>query len=193
MLKTATPYMLRKDGKLIDCSPIHPYLMDVRMDEGRELDKLFSKHIDYLDWFAVNGIDVADDIKSLKSMYGLYRGDRRFDRKIIDSYIKINDITNNQFCRVRTSDIRFGGDNHSIYFRVSSSNGFDWFPLIWNVVYENRNWISDVTIVRDPQAKNCNTNDFYRLGGEITNHLDVVDFPNLKGHPLVESGVSKLT
>ena len=41
VLNTATPYMLSRSGSVLDCSPIHPYFMDIRGDNLRELNRLF--------------------------------------------------------------------------------------------------------------------------------------------------------
>ena len=91
----------------------------------------------------------------------------------------------NEFLRAR-----FGGmydTSHSskeMVFRVSSV-GFNWFNIIWTFVYNHRNEIESVTVVRDSES----THDdyFYSHNGVELNMLPVNDFINLSGRPVIES------
>lgn len=102
---------------------------------------------------------------------------------ICDLVDDLNYRVNQEFCRVRTSDMYsdFGGTNDGcIYFRISS-NRFNWFDLIWQLVYDNRKDYESVTIVRDEDTKHP-----YKINGELIDHYPIKDFITLKGRPVVE-------
>ena len=211
VLNTATPYMLSRSGSVLDCSPIHPYFMDIRGDNLRELNRLFDSPMygrNYIVWFYNNMPSIREKIKVfVASYYDIFGGSISDDLvngifqntiesykpqrtihdidELLSLYEELNYITNQEFLRFRTSNVRYGGDNHSVYFRISSK-GFNWFDLIWKTVYDNRNWISDITIVKDPQSLNVPINTFYRVGNFKTDHIDVNDFVELNGNPIVE-------
>lgn len=201
-LKPSTAYMLRNDGKLFELNGIHPYVLSTFDDYDIEenIDLLFSSLKD-LQWFYDNIDDLSfkDDVS--KFLYVVYYnpeyfGDykskiERFNMPLIEYYCskeecealiqKIDAESNQQFCRVRTSDMFIGGNNKSIYFRISSVR-FNWFNIIWDLVYNNRNFISDVTISRD------GTEDlFYEHNGHIIENMPVEEFINLSGKPVFEN------
>lgn len=104
---------------------------------------------------------------------------------IEDLFSVVNDKVNEEFTRVRTSHITMpDNSNQDIYFRISSKHT-NWFDTIWNIVYNNRNWIDSVTIVTDKNSKG--KEEFYKLGNLISDHMSVEDFINLKGNPIIES------
>lgn len=78
------------------------------------------------------------------------------------------------------SDMSGSGDG-SIYFRVSS-NGFNWFDLIWQVAYDNRRSFKTLTIVNDE-----NTDDVYRINGEKMWQYPIQDFITMSGTPVIET------
>lgn len=100
--------------------------------------------------------------------------------------LAVNDALNQEFLRAR-----YGGmydtssGSNSMYFRTSSV-GFNWFPIIWDFVYSNRNQISDVTIVKDPESTGVE-GAYYSHAGVKIDHLDVNDFINLSGRPVFDS------
>lgn len=73
-----------------------------------------------------------------------------------------------------------------IYFRVSSSQ-FNWFNIIWKIVYDNKSSINKVTIKIDKQSGKKKQLNYYILSGEEVNRLDTNTFLTLKGNPVVES------
>lgn len=178
-LPSTTPYMLRNDGKLLTCGSIHPYiLMSVKSSLKTNI-KTLDDHIDFLDWFYQNTLQ-----GSLKNYIDLYK-----ETKNPDLLEQLNTLTNNEFCRVRTSNykIPYGGDNGQIYFRISSNNNFNWFYLIYKVLlkYDNLDY---VTIVKDAQAfKDIKDFDYYRIKGQEINQMPIEEFLMLEGNPIVEN------
>lgn len=100
---------------------------------------------------------------------------------------ELNEKVNQEFCRFRL------GDSYStvkadspdqIYFRVSSK-GFNWFNLIWTLVYNNKDILEWITIVRDRQA--LGKESIITIKGYPINHASVDTFLELPGNPVVES------
>lgn len=177
-LPSTTPYMLRNDGTLLTCGSIHPYiLMSVKSSLKTNI-KTLDIHLDFLDWFYQNTLQ-----ESVKNYIDLYK-----ETKNPDLLEQLNTLTNNEFCRVRTSNykIPYGGDNGQIYFRISSNNDFNWFDLIYNIVLQYDN-LDYVTIVKDPQAfKNVKDFDYYKVKGKEINQMKIEDFLTLAGNPILE-------
>lgn len=98
--------------------------------------------------------------------------------------ILVNNNYNQEFLRFRTSDAYEFGNSNGIYFRVSSF-GFDWFPIIWDIVYNNINFISDVTISGDWQSGK--SSEIYKHKGTLIKELPVDEFLNLTGNPIIET------
>lgn len=87
--------------------------------------------------------------------------------------------------------MRTGGEyvknyTQDIYFRVSSIQ-FNWFDIIWKLVFENKNIIDKVTIETDKQSGKKAPFRYYTLGGEEIKRLNIDTFLTLKGNPVVES------
>ena len=99
----------------------------------------------------------------------------------------LNNLTNQEFLRMRTGD-RFRGNDYtgSVYFRVSSTD-FNWYDIIWKIVMNNPN-IKNITIEYDVQSGKAMKSYFYELndGTPITN-MDREEFLTAKGTPLIES------
>ena len=94
------------------------------------------------------------------------------------NHIVIDDL-NQEFCRVRAGgQYDSDGSLGDIYFRTSST-GFNWFNIIWEFVYNKRNEISTVTIVRDKES--TGEEDIYY------NKMPIDDFITLSGNPYIES------
>lgn len=182
MLDITTPYMLRKDGRLIRCGEIHPYIKMSQAASNETNLKTLESHPEFLDWFEKYCID-----DSTASLIDEFEKETNVANKY-DLMNLLNDITNQEFCRVRTSNykVKFGGDNGEIYFRISS-NGFNWFDLIWNVVNNYQNQIKNVTVINDKQSKGGKEFDYYY------DHIPVNDFLTLKGNPIIEELDADLT
>lgn len=105
----------------------------------------------------------------------------------------VNDALNQEFLRAR-----YGGmydtdsDAGEIYFRISSIN-YNWFPIIWEFVYKNRNRLRNVTVVKDPEATGMH-NMYLSHNGKKIDHMPVEEFINLSGRPVMDSywSVNKL-
>lgn len=170
-LFSMTPYMLRNDGALLACGDLHPY---IKMSNSASYEtnlKTLNSHLDFLDWFYKNSLN--DETKELIN---------EFKEEPSEELMNLlNDLTNQEFCRVRTSNYKFkyGGDNGQIYFRISST-GFNWFDLIWNVVNKFSNVIEEVTVMKDKQTFGGKEFDYYY------DHIPTKDFLLLNGNPLVE-------
>lgn len=98
----------------------------------------------------------------------------------------VNDRLNDEFLRVRIGGM-YDSDagNNSTYFRISST-GFNWFALIWTFVYERRHTLTDVTVVKDPEA--TGTVGYYYKGPHGPyDHIPVDEFITVKGNPMFDS------
>ena len=206
-LQKATPYMLRNDGTWLTCGLVHPYIKYIIQDtNARQIYDLLTGRPDHLKWFYDNTLNIrakhdietfvsalvstdyfnlpTDTIEFLKQTYPI-KATTASKSDIEAVFEKLNDDLNQEFCRVRTSNLRWAGDSNSIYFRISSIE-FNWFDLIWKVVYENKNFISDVTICKDTQTFG-GALTYYKHGNLIINELPVNDFITLSGKPVIES------
>lgn len=115
MLKIATPYMLTKGGKWYICGTCHPYLLK----EPDNVETLDSKSII---WFTEN-----DDLYKDTNIFNLS------DYKLKS----LNEILNLRYCKVRTSNLLFGGDNNDIYFRLPTRDEcevLEWLSVIYNFI-----------------------------------------------------------
>ena len=101
---------------------------------------------------------------------------------------ELNDAVNDYYVRIRLGGIYNSDDKDSdAYFRISSEN-FNWFNLIWKLVYDNRDYIKYVTVVRDNQSgKGIGYEDYYTVGGKKLNQMPVDEFLTLGGNPILES------
>lgn len=208
-LDKATPYMLRNDGELLECGDIHPYILKISedikdiVDKGIDLDSLYwfyhntkkestKKSISAIAKYFIEKFGIKDDFTI--SIYG--NGDVKYDfgfdgktYKIKDGEIigfieLLNYDTNQEFCRVRTSSMLWGGSSNDIYFRISSI-GFNWFPIIWDIVYKYRAEISTVTICKDSSTFGGTFNP-YLVDGKKLYMLAVDEFITLSGNPIIE-------
>lgn len=207
-LSPSKPYMLRYDGKVFTCGEYHPYIKPI-LDSNIKLviRNLFERHKDKLKWFydhtldadtRLNIITVINSVISNCEQYKLNLEDITNYRKIFDTEETssvntfdlealvdlLNQKTNQEFCRFRTSD-RYSEDSSSkdIYFRISS-HGFNWFDLIWKFVFDNKNWIETVTIEGDAQAGK--SNKVYKHNNIVINKLPIEEFIQIEGNPLIE-------
>lgn len=200
-LEKATPYMLRNDGELLECGDFHPYLKywydsytkfdqylfraliwfykNTQKESTKRLIRIVLKYAINNDIYHQSDID-----KHGIELIDVYDAKEEEIESFVDS---LNDDVNQEFCRVRTSGIIFGGNSDDIYFRISSI-GFNWFPLIWKTVYENKP--SSVTITKDDGTFGGG-NKPYRMSGIEMNHIPFEDFIMLSGNPVIEKLKSK--
>lgn len=174
-LDITTPYMLRNDGELLTCGDIHPYIKSYRKESLEETLKYLDLHKSFLDWFYDNSLN-----KETKTLI------QNFDRTK-ETIERLWYLTNQEFCRVRTSNYRYkiGGDNGEIYFRISSEN-FNWFDLIWNTCIKYSPSIDYITIMKDPQTFGKQF-DYIEIKGSKINKFPIKDFIELEGEPLIEN------
>ncbi len=104
-------------------------------------------------------------------------------QEIVAMIFKLNDALNDEFLRIRISSPYWKGEGNSIYFRVSST-GFNWFPVIWKLIYNNRQFIDNVNIVTDIVA--LGQEKYYNHKGNIIKDMPVDEFLELPGNPIVE-------
>lgn len=96
----------------------------------------------------------------------------------------VNEL-NQEFLRAR-----YGGmynstrGNRDMIFRVSSAD-FNWFNIIFNFVYEHKNMIDTVTVVKDEESTGYDT--VYSHKGVMMDKLPVEEFIMLSGRPVIES------
>jgi len=176
-LDPTTPYMLRNDGALIACGEVHPYIKPY-YNEGFAANYDYAvKHPEMLQWFYENTLQ--EEVKELIDAFKAGTVDE-------DAFTQLANATNQEFCRVRTSNYKYkyGGDNGEIYFRLSST-GFNWFDLIWKVVNDFKNQIRFVTIMHD--FATCGKQFNYVTDGKnVFNKMPVDEFLTLNGNPVVE-------
>ena len=99
---------------------------------------------------------------------------------------ELNNLTNQEFLRVRTGGEYWEENSEEIFFRVSSVD-FNWFDIIWQLVYDNRSRIAKVTIESDRQSGKKEGLFVYVINGKAINHMPVEEFLTLEGNPVVES------
>ena len=124
------------------------------------------------------GISFTDILHLVKDhgIVPIIHPDKEIDRRreeLKNMFEEVNFLVNQEFLRFRmSSPIAYIGNYNDIYFRVSSFD-FDWFPYIWNVIYENRNIIDTVTVMYDKQSgKVAGSSDkYYVLGGRLIKKL----------------------
>lgn len=211
-LEKATPYMIRNDGKVFKCKGYHPYICNI-YDDDNDLKSLVNERLDELLWFYNNSNNnfvkaysrvivkyLCNNNENIfhdaNELYNLFSIDDSvylcFDNKEVLSFLHAldNDV-NQEFCKVRTSDVKYGGDSNDIYFRISSI-GFNWFNIIWEFVYTNKNLISSITIAKDGRVRDYSLNDCYKINGLAIDHIPTNDFLTLQGNPVMESFVGTL-
>lgn len=208
-LVVATPYMMRNDGKVFTCGEYHPYIKPLLSETNKTAIKhLFERHQDKLRWFfnhtqdedtRLNIITLVNSVIEYCDYYNLSLEDlsafktslnysdtgvvTKFDLEVL--FELLNQKTNQEFCRFRTSKQYAGaGANKDIYFRISSVN-FDWFPLIRDFVNKNKNWIKSITIAADAQAGK--EDKIYNHNGKLIDHMLVKEFILLEGNPIIEN------
>ena len=195
-VRIATPYMLDNDGNLLECGIIHPYIMSSFESEEEALKKLLKERFESLLWFYENGNkDIKNYIEILVTScpeygYTVPQNNIKKSEYIIEAendlfvfLTTLNNETNQQFCRVSMSSLLFGGTSDEVCFRIGSE-GFNWFPLIWQVVYDNKNFISNVTICKDQNVFGKYVSCY--LDGKALEHIPVDEFLMRNGNSTIE-------
>ena len=194
-LKSASPYMLRNDGKLLECGDIHPYVKYSYMD-NKEAIKFIRSHPENLKWFYENTLNEStrDEIRTVaSSIEGLSPEDfgvndqtyRALNPEEVEEFIDaVNDETNQEFLRVRTSGLRYGNeDPGSVYARISSLH-YDWYPVLWDII-ENDPSIKSITVVKD--SGTFGGRDLpVKVKGEPLDHMSRDEFLTFEGNPELE-------
>lgn len=187
VLKPLSAYMLRDDGVLLECGKAHPYIKESpSLDFKNNLKHLIEETPEALDWFKEN--TNSDKLKKLieeNAPLGLDMPEEAFN--------EINNLSNKEFCRVRTSNYKYayGGDNGEVYFRISDRNT-NWFDPIWDVVVFNADNIKYVTILDDYQTFGDKVFNYYKSKLGDINKMPVNDFLTLNNFVKkpIEEGLS---
>lgn len=200
-LSKATPYMLRNDGELIECKPMHPYIKFVYENIEDCLRKLSESRFFALEWFYNNTLkeDTKNNIRIIvnylisNNMINKDKGEyfRITDETYIPNDTEIegfiettNADTNQEFLRTRTSSLLFGGNSNDIYFRISSIR-YNWFENIWNLANKYSKGISTITIGKDSNTFGGKFEP-YKVNGVTIEHLPIKQFITLSGNPIIE-------
>lgn len=181
MLKPNTPYMLRDDGKLLECGSVHPYIeMFKEASYEKNLNELLNRHSGFLDWFREN--TKREDTASLVSKFESLEDKTNEEAKSL--FEELSRKTDEEFCRVRTSNIKYayGGDNGEIYFRIPVDSKVNWFDSIWKTVAENAPSIDYVTVVKDGPIVG-KKQEYCSVGNEKLSHMPIDDFLTIEGNP----------
>ena len=200
-------YMIRRDGKVIKVT-IHPYANPDDIEEtlyaGEWLYNNTLNNSIKSDFLSLVHFWIEKDFNGSYDDCFNYFSNRKYKIISLDFLIKNKDLILNSLTSKGSSllDIinnglnqeflraRYGGYLDSAYgsremvFRVSSNN-FNWFNIIYEFVYNNRNNIDCVTISKDPESTGIDYY-FYKVGRETINKLDIDDFIMLPGNPIVE-------
>lgn len=212
-LHKATPYMLRNDGQVFECKGWHPYISNIYDSKEDNLDSLINERLWELEWYYDNSLNnnVKENIKILVNtccnkdinfekdkdeLFNKFNVDEntyvcRDDNELYSILENLNNEMNQEFCKVRTSNVKFGGNSNDIYFRISSI-GFNWFDLIWKFVMNNSKDISSVTISRDTRVRDFTQGECYKIKGKEINHMPTNEFLTLEGNPIIENFNSSL-
>lgn len=203
--------MIRNDGKEIRV-PFHTY-GSKDLDEIEETLKA-SEWLFYNTEKAITKKTILKFIKSFISQFGtideFFEELEYLDNPLSEEFLsEISDELKNidvvQNLKVLNDDVinqlndeflraRYGGiydteiGSKEMVFRVSSKN-FNWFNIIWEFVYKHKNEISSVTIVKDYES--LGSEDPYTHNGKNIYQMDVDEFINLSGNPIIESMESK--
>ena len=205
-LQKATPYMLRNDGILLKNDLMHPYIIyNKEVDPQESLRILFTKNRWMIEWFynntryedtrklieeLIKSLLIANveyiDIDWVEEKFNISEK-TNYSTKEVD-YVElledINNRVNQEFLRIRTSNLKYGGDNGDLYCRISSNN-FNWYPLISELIIKNMSFVETITITNDPQAFG-NKLKTYKVKGQLIDHLPAKEFITLKGNPIIE-------
>ena len=204
-------YMIRNDGEQFPCQ-VHYYFRENDVFRCMETGEWYcdatnrsdikDHFINLVAWYAKYNLgctSIQDFLKKLEELYYPVSDDFvksnaseiefAFEqvKDDFETYLKPLFVAMNQeFMRERIGgmyETNYGIKD--IYFRISST-GFNWYNIIWQFVYDNKNRIDSVTIVRD--AESTGEKDKYYTGNAgVYDHMPVEDFITESGNPVIES------
>lgn len=134
------------------------------------------------------GVELPDNYVDVYSYFGISHNDFIED-VVVEDFTKeaneLNELINQEFLRFRIGGYMRPkkGSEDEAYFRISS-RGFNWFDLIWTLVYNNQNIIDKITVTKDEQA--LETSETIKIKGDMLLHYPVKDFLELPGRPIIE-------
>ena len=152
---------------------------------------LVSEDPDHLKYKAT-GLERITYIEDVLNQFGIkpILFNQSIDEALVNSlnrkFESLNNMINQEFLRCRTGGEYNREGTSDIYFRVSSAH-FNWFDIIWQLVFENKDIVGFVTIETDKQSGKNIPLKYYVLGGMAVQHMGVDTFITLKGNPVVES------
>ena len=212
-LKIGPAYMLRNDGEIFDAGKYHPYInYNIEYDDfllindgefthwwvwfyehtnNKETKQLIIECIKILYSLEMGddvGMSLPDNYEDIYSYFGIKRNDIIKDVEFsdfIEKANKLNSLINQEFIRFRVGGYMTPkkGSEDEIYFRVGSK-GFNWFDLIWTLLYNNQNIANKVTITKDEQS--LGTAETLKIKGDLLLHYPIKDFIELSGRPIIE-------
>lgn len=103
---------------------------------------------------------------------------------MLDALLNANEAVNQEFLRFRTGITSNNSTKLNVYFRVSSV-GFNWSTLIDNLILNNYNIISDITITKDPWA--LGNYESYSIKGKDIVAMSIDDWMNYGNNAIIES------
>lgn len=197
-LQPGNPYMLRNDGELLTCDDVHPYIRYNHVSPDEALEGIISNPRS-LKWFYDNTADpelknnieiVVNSTPQLdNSDYDItdktYKTHNRDE--MVEFLEEVSVMSNQEFLRLRMSDLLYGGITKDLYARISSLH-FDWYPLLWNIVQENN--VSDITVIKDSNTFGGRFEP-YKVKGQSIYRMPKDEFLTLSGNPVLESYKSK--
>lgn len=150
--------------------------------------RYFIEHVvTYIDHFASN----EQDKENLLSEFIPYREtERRIPFPVgaledtLTTLINVNNATNQEFLRFRVQENFYGGNQVEVFFKVSSI-GFDWGPIIEDIIFSHAPQIKNITIATDTGALPYSKN--YEVKGQPLIQITPQDFMELNHTPVVES------
>lgn len=189
-IKLATPYMIRNDGKLIECSPMHPYIKYFHESIEECINKLSNRRLSSLYWFHenTNKEKTKETIEIVLNYLFQHNLVENVEITIpVDTYLPSNEEiedfinilsadTNQEFLRMRTSSLLFGGNSRDVYFRISSID-FNWDFIIYNIVDRCKDQIDNITICEDSNTFGNGFN-IREINNIKINHIETQTFLN---------------
>ena len=169
-------YMLRRNGELIGNLHCHPYVLNYNAGPlNYNINKIL-KYRSYLEWFRQNSLEkeTIELINTVNKLAATRNASREYLEELI---IKLNVLVNNEFLRLRMSDIKLGGASKSLFVRVSKTEHDNWYDLLWKVVNEND--VTDITITQE----SFENETAYSLKGALILYMPKEEFLTLPGNP----------
>lgn len=200
--------MISRKGKVIPVES-HPYIdydivqMDLEAGlwfyENTDNEDVKQAYIDFVAgnikyvWHIENdiisginglGFKLRGFLSFVKDHLGEIEESLKKELNIKESLSVLKKESDQEFMRVRYGGVyKTKAGVREIYFRISSY-GFNWHDIIWQYVYDNRNFIDYVTIVRD--IASTGSGEYYRGKNGEYNLMPVAEFLEESGNPVIE-------